>query len=274
MTQTRDEWAAQARHGTITTGDHCRIAWRCDGREDAPVLILSNSLGTTMDMWQPQAGPFAEHFRVIRYDTRGHGGSGSPDGAYSLDRLGCDVIELADALGIGTFSFCGLSLGGMTAQWLGWRAPDRLERIVIANSSPYMGPPLAWQQRIDTVRGQGMGAIADAVIERWFTQKFRACPDNIADLRTALLATSATGYAGCCAAIRDMDMRPVLGLVQVPALVIGGTHDPATPPDHCAQLASGIPDAQCAMFPAAHLSSFELPREFNAAVLFHLLGAL
>lgn len=258
--------------GTITTGDHCRIAWRADGPEAAPSLILANSLGTAMAMWDRQIGPLAERFRVIRYDMRGHGRSDAPAGAYSIDRLGRDVLELADALDIRSFSFCGLSLGGMIAQWLGWRAPERLERLVIANSSPFMGPPSAWDARIDTVRAQGMEAMAEPVVERWFTPGFRADPANTAAILDMLLATPAEGYAGCSAAIRDMDMRPVLGLIAAPTLVIGGTDDPATPPEHTRLLAEGIPGARCVMLEAAHLSNLEQPAAFNAALIAHLTG--
>lgn len=258
--------------GVFTTGDHCRIAWQADGLKDGPALILSNSLGTSMAMWEPQLAALGQSFRVIRYDTRGHGKSDVPAGAYSLDRLGRDVLELADALGIRTFAFCGLSLGGMVAQWLGWRAPERLERLVIANSAPFMGPPSSWDTRIDTVREEGMKSMAEPVLERWFTPAFRAKPENTQGILQVLLATSPEGYAGCSAAIRDMDMRALLGLVRVPTLVIGGTEDPATPPDQAKLLADGIPQASCTMLRAAHLSNLEKPEGFNAAVLSHLCG--
>lgn len=259
--------------GTITTGDHCRIAWEADGPEGAPVVILSNSLGTARTMWEPQVPTLAGRWRVIRYDTRGHGKSDAPEGAYSIDRLGRDVLELADALDIATFSFCGLSLGGMVGQWLGWRVPERIDRLVIANSSPFMGPPSGWDARIDVVRRQGMAAMADPVLERWFTPAFRADPANISAAREMLLATSPTGYAGCCAAIRDMDMRPTLSLIRAPTLIIGGSADPVTPPEHNRLLSDGIQGAACVMLEAAHLSNREQPGAFNAAVIAHLAAA-
>ena len=258
--------------GTLTTGDHCRLAWRADGPESGPVVILSNSLGTNMSMWEPQMAALAGHFRVIRYDTRGHGRSSVPAGAYSMDRLGRDVLELADALGVARFSFCGLSLGGMTAQWLGLRAADRLERLVIANSSPFMGPPSSWDTRIDTVRENGMASMAEAVVERWFTPAFRADPANVQAIREVLLATDPAGYAGCSAAIRDMDMRGFLGLIRVPTLVIGGSLDPATPPEHARLLADGIAGSSCVMLEAAHLSNLEAPNDFCSTLKTHLCG--
>lgn len=249
--------------GFIRTGDGCRLAWRSDGAADAPVIILSNSLGTDIAMWEPQLASLSRHFRVIRYDGRGHGRSDAPPGAYSMDRLGRDVVELADALAIDRFSFCGLSMGGMVGQWLGWRETQRIERLVIANSSAFMGPPSAWDGRIKAVRAEGMSAVAAAVVERWFTAGYRQNPSAVANVLEMLLATPPGGYAGCCAAIRDMDMRPILPLIHVPVLVIGGSDDPATPPAHSQLLARGISGARLEMLDAAHLSNQERPDAFN-----------
>lgn len=260
--------------GYFTTGDGCALYYRWDGLEEGPVLILSNSLGTSMAMWEPQVVALGERFRLLRYDKRGHGRSSVPPGGYGLDRLGRDVIELADGLGIDTFSFCGLSLGGMTAQWLGWRAPERIERLVIANSSACMGPPSGWDERIRIVLGEGMSAMAAPVLGRWFTTEFARDPANTEPMLQALLDTPAQGYAGCSAAIRDMDMRALLGLISAPTLVIGGTVDPATPPEHSRELAAGIPGAECIMLEAAHLSNVERPGEFNAALIGFLAKGL
>jgi 3-oxoadipate enol-lactonase len=258
--------------GFATMIDGCSIAWRMDGPPDAPVLVLSNSLGTAMPMWDEQVPALGERFRLLRYDTRGHGASSVMPGDYSLDRLGRDVIELMDGLGIEAAHFCGLSLGGMTGQWLGVHAPGRIDRLVIANSSSYMGPPESWQQRMNLVRGQGMAAIAQAVLDRWFTPGFAASDTaGLARTREQLLATSPDGYAGCCAAIRDMDLHPIVHLIGQPTLVIAGTMDPATPPDHAERIATAIAGAQLLSLEAAHLSNIEQPEGFTRALL-HFLG--
>ena len=253
--------------GVITTGDGRRLAWRFDGPEGAPILLLSNSLGTDMGMWVPQMEQWAHRFRVLRYDQRGHGASDAPAGAYSIDRLGRDVIELLDALDIATVDFCGLSLGGMVGQWLGIREPHRLRRLVLANTSSFMGPPDAWDARIALVRRQGMAPLARASVERWFTQAFAQSGRHaIAPIAAMLQATDPQGYAGCCAAIRDMDMRRTVALIQTPTLVIGATHDPATPPTHSNALATAIAGSRLAMLKAAHLANVEQPIAFQDAV--------
>ncbi|KEQ52122.1 3-oxoadipate enol-lactonase [Sphingobium chlorophenolicum] len=255
-----------------TMGDGCRIAWRFDGPEDAPVLLLSNSLGTDMGMWAPQMEGLAKHFGVLRYDQRGHGRSDAPPGGYSMDRLGCDAVELLDALKIEKVDFCGLSLGGMTGQWLGIRAPNRLRRLILANTSSYMGPPSAWNARIALVRNEGMAPLAQASVDRWFTPAFAATGhDAIAPIVAMLQSTDPQGYAGCCAAIRDMDMRDMVSLIKVPTLVIGGNLDPATPLSHSQDLAGAIDGAKLLTLNAAHLSNVELPDAFLDGILGMLL---
>ncbi|CAN5156568.1 3-oxoadipate enol-lactonase [soil metagenome] len=259
--------------GTIVTGDGCPIFHRFDGPEGAPILMLSNSLGTDMQMWAPQMARLSQEYRVLRYDQRGHGQSGAPAGSYSIDRLGRDIVELLDALSIDRVDFCGLSLGGMTGQWLGLREPRRLRRLILANTSSYMGPPTAWDARINLVLDKGMAPLAQASVERWFTQAFAtAAPEAIAQIGTMLSATTPQGYAGCCAGIRDMDLRRTVGLIDVPTLVIGGLLDPATPPPHSEALAQSIHKARLVMLEAAHLSNVERPQEFLAAMLDHLSG--
>lgn len=252
----------------FVTGDGCRIAWRYDGPAGAPVLLLSNSLGTDMGMWEPQMAAWTQTFRVLRYDQRGHGASDAPAGAYSLDRLGRDVVELLDTLNPGPVDFCGLSLGGMTGQWLGIREPQHLRRLVLANTSSFMGPPANWDARIALVRSEGIAPLAQASLDRWFTPDFlaegSAAIDGIARM---LQAGNPQGYAGCCAAIRDMDMRRTVSLIDRPTLVIGGTRDPATPPPHSEALAGAIAASQLVMLEAAHLSNVERPDTFARAVL-------
>lgn len=252
----------------ITTDDGCRIAYRFDGPENAPVLLLSNSLGTSMDMWAPQIAAFTQHFRVLRHDSRGHGQSDSPAGGYSMDRLGRDVVQLLDALALERVDFCGLSKGGMVGQWLAFRAPERLRRLVLANTSAYMGPPANWQGRIDGVRAHGMEPLAEASIDRWFTPDFaQTRPEAVSPVRAMLLACDPRGYAGCCAAIRDMDLRPTAGLNRTPTLVIAGSEDPSTSVADSAFLADQAENGRLIELPAAHLSSAELPECFAAAVL-------
>jgi 3-oxoadipate enol-lactonase len=252
-----------------TLGDGCRIAYRLDGPTDAPVLMLSNSLGTNLGMWAPQMEALVQSFRVLRYDSRGHGASDAPLGAYSLDRLGRDAVELLDALDLERVHFCGLSKGGMVGQWLGVRAPERVHRLVLANTSAYMGPPAGWQQRIDTVLRDGMGAVTDDVLEKWFTPEFRSlAPDAVAAVRDMLLATDPGGYAGCCAALRDMDLRPTAPLIAAPTLLVAGARDPSTPPACAHELARAMRHApRVATLDAAHLSNIEQAGEFTAIVL-------
>lgn len=255
----------------ITTGDGCRIAYRFDGPATAPVLLLSNSLGTDLTMWAPQIEAWTRTFRVLRYDQRGHGASDAPVGAYSMDRLGRDVVELLDALKLDRVHVCGLSLGGMIGQWLGVRAAERLDRLVLANTSGWMGPPSAWDARIALVRDKGMAPLAQASVERWFTPDFvRRAPEVVAAIVSGLEATNPGGYAGCCAAIRDMDMRRTASLITAPTLIIGGLQDPSTPPSQSYALSAVIPDARIEMLEAAHLSNVEQPDRFADIVLSHL----
>lgn len=257
----------------VTAGDGCRIAYRWHGRPGAPVLVLSPSLGTAMALFEAQLEAFGERFSVLCYDPRGHGASDVPTGAYSLDRLGRDVIELLDGLGVEKAHFLGVSLGGMTGQWLGYRAPERIASLILANTSAYMGPPSGWAARIDTVLEQGMTAMVDAVLERWFTPAFRAAGNpEVARIARLLEATAPAGYAGCCAAIRDMDLRPTALQIAAPTLVIAGLQDPATPPEHARYLAGAIPGAQLAELDAAHLSNVECADTFDREVL-AFLGA-
>ena len=252
----------------VVVGDGTRIAYRWDGPEDAPVLVLSNSLGTDLHMWDPQIAEFTRTHRVLRYDTRGHGQSDAPVGAYSMDRLGRDVLELLDALELQKVYFCGLSLGGMVGQWLAVHAADRIGRLVLANTSACMGSPSNWQARIDGVLANGIAPLADASLARWFTPGFAERePEAVAPIRNMLLANNPTGYAGCCAAIRDMDQRPTARLNMLPTLVIAGQHDPATSVAEGAFLAGSAANGKLCVLEAAHLSNIECAREFSKSVI-------
>lgn len=248
--------------------DGLRLFHRFDGPEDAPVLVLSNSLGTDHALWDPQLAAFANRFRVLRYDARGHGRSGVPSRPATVERLGRDVLDLLDDLGLRRVHFCGLSMGGMTGMWLGAHAPERIDRLVLCNTSAHMPPAEAWNKRIDAVRASGMAAVAPGVLERWFTAEFRARAPAVVDgVRQVLLATPPEGYASCCAAIRDLDLREELRGVRSPTFVIVGANDPATPPDHGRLIASRIPFARLQELPAAHLSNVEAAEAFTREVL-------
>jgi 3-oxoadipate enol-lactonase len=250
-----------------TTDDGCRLAFSISGPADAPALVLSNSLGTNRSLWDRQVDVLSTRFRVLRYDTRGHGESDAPPGDYTIDRLGQDVLSLMDAAGVPRAHVCGISIGGLTALWLGVHAPDRVDRLVLANTAAKIGSLELWAERIRVVTTEGLDALADATMGRWFTAAFReAEPGTVARFRAALRSTSATGYLGCCAALRDADLRDLAPQVRATCLVVTGAHDPATPPADGAWLARTIPDATLRQLDAAHISNVERAREFNDAV--------
>jgi 3-oxoadipate enol-lactonase / 4-carboxymuconolactone decarboxylase len=252
--------------------DGSRMYYRQDGVEDRPVLVLSHSLGCDHGQWDLQMPDLVASFRILRYDIRGHGASDAPPGDYSIERLGLDVIALADALKIPKFAFCGVSLGGMIGQWLAARAGDRLRHVVLANTSPRLPDPSAMETRRKTVLDTGMAAIVDMAMGRFFSPENRSPLTR--SMRNTFLQTNPQGYAGCCAAIRDMDNRPLLAHIRVPTLVIGGDRDISTPwAGNGDVLAESIPHAKTVQLPAAHLSNIERPRSFNAAVHDFLLPA-
>ncbi len=256
----------------ITT-DNMRLFYRLEGAAEKPALILSNSLGTDHEMWAPQIPHFLDYFRVLRYDTRGHGASDAPGGDYSIELLARDVLELTRALGIGKFAFCGLSLGGMTGQWLAAHAPERLNALILANTSALMAPKSNWDTRRQAVLTSGMSAIADMVIGRFFSAETLASDSPYPhSTRNTFLGTNPVGYAGCCAAIRDMDQVALLRKITVPTLVISGDRDVSTPwVGHGEILAREIPGARAVHLPAPHLSNLERPHSFTASVLDFLL---
>jgi 3-oxoadipate enol-lactonase/4-carboxymuconolactone decarboxylase len=250
-----------------------RHYYRHEGADRAPVLMLSHSLGLDQGMWDAQAADCLPHVQVLRYDTRGHGGSDAPPGDYSIEQLGLDALAVADAAGAQRFAFCGLSLGGMVGQWLGAHAPERLTHLVIANSSPRLTDPAAMDGRRRAVLDGGMPAVAGMVMGRFFSPAVLGSGAPQVDwARRTLLATDPVGYAGCCAAIRDMDQTSALAGIRVPTLVISGDLDVSMPwPAHGDVLARAIPGARAVRLPAAHLSNLERPRSFTAALLGFLL---
>jgi 3-oxoadipate enol-lactonase len=251
------------------TGDDCRMAYRLEGAADRPVLVLSNSIATTLHMWDRQVPELARFFRVLRYDTRGHGESGAPAGAYSLDRLGRDVLELLDSLRIGRAHFCGLSLGGFVGQWLGIHAPDRIARLVLSNTSPRLGPAPQWDELISrVVTADDMSAMADMFMRNWFPAEMLARPNETVDeFRAMVLATSREGLAGCFAVVRDSDLRRTISLITAPTLVIGGIADTVTLASHSEAIAAAIPNAELVLLPGVHMLNVERPVEFMNTVM-------
>ncbi len=250
-----------------------KLHYELEGADDAPLLVLSNSLGTTLDMWLPQMPALLEHFRVLRYDTRGHGQSEVTPGPYSIAQLGNDVLALLDHVQAPRAHFCGLSMGGMTGIWLGIHAPDRIERLVLCNTSAAIGVPEMWNARIAHVRGGGLAAVIDAVLERWFTNDFLAhAPAQVDRVRAMLANTQVEGYVANCAAVRDMDQRADLGRIATPTLVIGGKYDKSTPPEHGELIARSIPGARYVELNAAHLSNWEAAQAFTRHVVTFLRG--
>ena len=244
-----------------------RLYYRFDGADDAPVVMLSNSLGTNMAMWDAQMPALTARYRVLRYDSRGHGQSAVTPGPYSIEQLARDAVALLDALQLTRVRFCGLSLGGMVGQWLGANAAQRLSRLVLCNTTARIGTADAYNARIDAVNKGGMATIVDGVLARWYTAPFiAAAPDAIAATRTMLLTTPAAGYAASCAAVRDMDQRDSATRIAAPTLVIAGTHDLATPPLEGRFLAERITGARYIELAAAHLSNIEAPTAFTAAL--------
>jgi 3-oxoadipate enol-lactonase len=245
-----------------------RIYYRREGRPGAPALVFSHSLGCDHGMWAPQAASLIHHFQIVRYDARGHGASDVPTGEYTLDQLGQDVLALVDALNIPQFAFCGISMGGGVGQWLGVHAPQRLRALVLANSSPRFDAANL-ETRRQTVLAGGIASIADAVMQRFFSPETLAADDpHAASVRSVLLATNPAGYAGCCAALRDADLRLGRERIQAPTLVIVGDRDQSTPwAGHGEVLARSIKGAKVLHLPTAHLSNLERPQAFTAAVL-------
>jgi 3-oxoadipate enol-lactonase len=247
------------------------VPYAVDGADDAPVVVLSNSIGSTSDMWEPQVPALAERYRVVRYETRGHAGAPVPDGPYALADLGGDVLALLDRLGVERAHFAGLSLGGMTGMWLGVNAPERIDRLALLCTSAMLARDTDWPARARTVRAEGTGAIAAATVERWFTERFRSAHPDLAERwRETIAATPAEGYAGCAEAIGGMDLEDELAAIRAPTLVIAGRHDPATPPPHAELIASRIPGARLELVDGAHLSNIERADDVTALLLDHL----
>jgi 3-oxoadipate enol-lactonase len=246
----------------------CPIHVEVEGPDNKPVLMLSNSLGTDLHMWDPQVAALTQHFRLVRYDRRGHGKSGVPKGPYTMEMLGRDVLAVLDALKIEKINWCGLSMGGMVGMWLGANAPQRINRLILSNTSAYFADKEIWNGRIKTVREKGLASIVGGTMERWFTQGFRERePKKIAWLSEMFLATNPEGYIACGEAVRDMDHREIIRSITAPTLVIAGRHDPATTVEHGEFIRSRIPGASMTVLDAAHIANVEQAHDYTDAVL-------
>jgi 3-oxoadipate enol-lactonase len=253
----------------VIKSDGCPLNVEIAGPERAPVLMLCNSLGTDLHMWDPQVEAFTQDFQLVRYDRRGHGKSGAPKGPYSMDMLGRDALAIMDGLGLKKVSWCGLSMGGMVGQWLGANAPERIERLVLSNTNCYYPIKDPWNDRIKFVSEKGLAAIVGPNMERWFTKDFRERePATIERMTEMFVQTPLEGYLGCCAAVRDMDHRALLPKITAPTLIIAGRDDVATPVENAIYIQTRIPGAALTVLEAAaHISNVEQPGTFTGEVL-------
>ncbi|NTI78725.1 3-oxoadipate enol-lactonase [Rhizobium rhizogenes] len=246
---------------------HYRVELREGGMAARPWLVFCNSLGTDLRMWDQQVAELGQYFRILRYDRRGHGSSTAPPEPYALSDLGQDVIALLNAFEIGRAHFCGLSIGGLTGQWLGVHAPDRLLKLVVCATAPRIGTAGGWASRIDDVRKNGLKPIREATRERWFSPAYaESNPLLVSDVLDRFETTSPTGYIGCCAALAGADLASDLAGIDVPLLAISGADDPVCPPSDLRKIASAVPHGRHVSLPGRHIFSIESPLQFNGAV--------
>ncbi|ARU04238.1 3-oxoadipate enol-lactonase [Comamonas serinivorans] len=241
-----------------------------EGPREAPVLVLSNSLGTTLEMWDAQAEVLSQRLRVIRYDTRGHGGSVVSSGPYSVSELARDVLQILDALGVERAAFCGISMGGITGLALALAAPERLTHVVVANSAAKIGDAAMWRERADLVRREGakaMSQLAETAPGRWFTPAFTAAHPEVVQRTQAWIANTAPeGYAACCDALGEADLREPIAAIRTPTLLIAGEVDPTTTVADAQFMQAAIDGAQLRVLPTAHLSNVEAAEAFTQAL--------
>src|SRR3979490_2946247 len=248
--------------------DGCLLNVSVEGRDGGPTLMLSNSLGATMQMWEPQMKALGQLFRVGRYGRRGHGKSSVPPGPYSMERFGRDVLAILDDLNIKKVHWCGLSMGGMVGQWLGANAPARFSRVLFSNTACYYPDPTNWLNRIKAVQEGGITAVADTVIAGWLTADFRERePVITANMKAMMLATPVAGYLACWEALSTLDNRELLPQIKSPTLVIAGRHDVSTPVAAGEFIRSQIPGASLTILDAAHISNVEQSHAFTDAVV-------
>ena len=253
--------------------DHLSLHYEIDGSDKSPCLILSNALGTSLELWAPQLPVLADHFKLLRYDGRGHGCSGVASAVCTVAKFGEDVIALMDHAAIERAHFCGIGLGGMVGLWLASHYPTRIERLIVSNAAALVGPAAIWDARIQQVRGGGLDAIAPTIIERWFTRDFQQhAVHQVSLVRSMLLATSVAGYIAGCNALRDADLRNSLDSIECPTLVLGGRFDKTTSPAQSRQLAEHIHHARYTELNAAHLMNWEVAQSYTTLVKDFLSG--
>jgi len=251
----------------VTSGD-ATISYEVDGPPDAPALLLINSIGSTREMWARQAPAFAGRYRVIRYDARGHGRSSVPAGDYTIAQLGGDAVAILDALQVPSAHVCGISLGGLTTQWLGVHAAGRVNKLIVANTAARIGTVESWTERIRMVRDGGMSPVAERSMQIWFSPAFHERdPETVHGFRAMVQSTPVAGYLGCCAALRDADLREDVARITAPTLTVASSADPVTPPEGLAFIRDRIRGARMVTVDAAHLSNVECAEEFTAAAL-------
>lgn len=255
---------------TITAPDGIRINVCVEGPDDRATILFAHSVGCDLTLWDHQAAALSDRFRIVRYDARGHGRSDAPQGDYRIEQLGADALAVLDAVGADRAHLCGLSLGGTLGQWLALHAPERLASIALCDTAARLGTVDGWQQRADVARGEGMAALVDMSMTRFFSDGFRARdPETVGRFRATFLATRGHGFAGCCAVLRDCDFRGDLGAIAVPTLVLTGREDAPTPPADSEFLAAGIAGAELVLLDTGHISAVEDPAGFTAALVAH-----
>lgn len=238
-----------------------------EGRDGGPTLMLSNPLGAALQVWEPQMAALTRFFRVIRYDRRGHGKSGTPPGPYSVADFGRDALAILDDLNIARTHWCGLSIGGAVGQWLAANAPERIDRLVLADTTCHVADSAPWQARIKAVTEKGLDAIADSVMAGWFTEEFRERePQAVGRIRAMLTSNPVAGYAASCGALIGLDLREALPRIKTQTLVIAGRYDVSSPLQMAATIRAGISGASLTILEAAHLSNVEAPYGFNEAL--------
>jgi 3-oxoadipate enol-lactonase len=246
----------------------CPIHFEVEGDASKPVLMFCNSLGTTLHMWDGQMPEALKHFRVVRYDRRGHGKSGVPAGPYNMEMLGRDALAVMDAAKVDKINWCGLSMGGMVGMWLGANAPQRCNRLILSNTSAYFENKQIWNDRIATVKEKGLQSILQGTLERWFTKEFRErAPQQVQRIADMFINTKLEGYIGCGQAVRDMDHREIIKKITAPTMVIAGKQDAGTTVEMAELIRKSIPGASLTLFDAAHIANVECGDDYTDAML-------